>query len=88
MSIPRRPLALSVNLLKLALIFLLTSLAFAQQNPETLRGQVTDQLGGAAAGAIVTAVGASGVEKIVITCLRDHPSRDEVCSDVCQIARE
>lgn len=67
MIIPCRPLTLGFNLLKLALIILLASLAFAQQNTEALRGQVTDQLGGAVVGATVTAVDANGVEKIVIT---------------------
>lgn len=67
MIIPCRPLTLGFNLLKLALFLLLTSLAFAQQNTGALRGQVTDQLGGAAVGATVTAVEAKGVEKIVIT---------------------
>ena len=39
MSIPRRPLQLSISLVKLALIFLLTSLAFGQQPTRTLCGQ-------------------------------------------------
>ena len=38
--IPRRPLKLGFSLVKLALIFLLTSLAFAQQTAETLRVRV------------------------------------------------
>jgi Carboxypeptidase regulatory-like domain/TonB dependent receptor len=54
--------------LGLALILALSVVAgFAQQQPGTLRGQVTDEFGGALVGATVTAVNQTGVEKSVVT---------------------
>jgi len=42
-------------------------LAFGQQRPGSLRGQVLDELGGAIVGASVTAIDGKGVEKSVVT---------------------
>ncbi|HEX8194760.1 MAG TPA: TonB-dependent receptor [Pyrinomonadaceae bacterium] len=44
-----------------------TLTVFAQQSQATLRGQVTDPLGGIVVGVLVTAVDASGVEKTATT---------------------
>jgi len=55
--------------LGLALMLALSvAMAFAQQGGgATLRGQVTDEFGGAVIGATVTVVNQSGVEKTVVT---------------------
>jgi hypothetical protein len=54
--------------LSLALMLALSVVAgFAQQGTGTLRGQVTDEFGGALVGATVTVVSASGAEKSVVT---------------------
>src|SRR4029079_4296596 len=42
-------------------------LAFGQQRPGSLRGQVLDELGGAIVGASVTAIDGKGIEKAVVT---------------------
>jgi hypothetical protein len=53
--------------LTLAILFLCLSSASAQQSLGTLRGQVTDELGGVIIGATVTATDAAGVEKTATT---------------------
>jgi len=45
----------------------LAGVAFAQERPGSLRGQVLDELGGAIVGATVTAIDAKGTEKTVLT---------------------
>src|SRR5437764_14383124 len=42
-------------------------IAFSQQRPGSLRGQVLDELGGAIVGASVTVIDAAGTEKSVVT---------------------
>jgi uncharacterized membrane protein YgcG len=49
------------------LIFAAAGVAWAQERPGSLRGQVLDELGGAIVGATVTAVDAKGTEKTVVT---------------------
>jgi hypothetical protein len=49
------------------LIALSVAAGFAQQTAGTLRGQVTDEFGGALIGATVTAVNQTGVEKSTVT---------------------
>ena len=51
----------------LLVLFLYVGVAWGQQSQGTLRGQVTDELGGVVVGVTVTATDASGVERTATT---------------------
>ena len=55
--------AIALSLLSFGFV----GVAFAQERPGSLRGQVLDELGGAIVGATVTAIDAKGTEKAVVT---------------------